>query len=211
MPDPAPPAVHVVTFDVNVYLDVAELLGPPFTWEKFNDAAAAHANSPLPHPNPAVDSLRALAVTTTGRFAGPIPLEVWSGDHIDGLTYEKAIQPRAAATPEERGLGWTPEDAEGLVQDLIWGLVDRSGGGLCEMPRIPYGNPPLSHEDGMVYRTAADSGDEPCDRFCITNDRLFREADLPGPITVLYPAQWVELVRSSRRLLAARAMRPTES
>jgi hypothetical protein len=31
---------HAVVFDVNVYLDAAELLGPPFTWEKFATAAA---------------------------------------------------------------------------------------------------------------------------------------------------------------------------
>lgn len=30
------PQLHVVVFDVNVYLDVADRVGPPFTWEKFD-------------------------------------------------------------------------------------------------------------------------------------------------------------------------------
>jgi hypothetical protein len=36
---PTPNEVTVVVFDVNVYLDVARLTGPPFTWEAFKQVA----------------------------------------------------------------------------------------------------------------------------------------------------------------------------
>jgi hypothetical protein len=198
---------HAVVFDVNVYLDVAELLGAPFTWQKFNEAAAKYQSTPLQRADRRVDSLRALALATTGRFAGPHALQVWTSDHIDGLVATKAAQPLVADHPDDKGLGWSDEDAERLVDDLVWTLVyDKSGGGACQNIEIPYGSPPLSHEDGIVYRTAEQCGEEGAIRYCVTNDREFRMAELPGDIAVLYPHEWISLVRKSR--FAASAPRP---
>ena len=200
--------VHVVVFDVNVYLDVADLLGPPFTWEKFDEAARKYAGEPLPSRDARVDSLRALSVTSSGSFAGDIPLEVWTSAHIDRLVQRKARQSSTAFVAEDRGLGWSPEDAAALLDDLVYGLVlDKTNGvALGEIP-IPYGNPPLSHEDGCVYRTALDAGDsEWCQRFCVTRDREFREARLPGDMLTLYPHEWVGLVRKSRQAIAMDAI-----
>jgi hypothetical protein len=99
---------HVVVFDVNVYLDVADLLGPPFTWGKFDANAAGVAKENVPHPDdPAYDSLRAIAVCTSGKFAGPETLEVWTNTHIDKTVRAKAQQ-SAIPDPDTgyRGLGW---------------------------------------------------------------------------------------------------------
>jgi hypothetical protein len=197
---------HAVVYDVNVYLDVAELLGSPFSWSKFNDAAALHQSTPLRGPDRRVDSLRALALATTGRFAGPQPLQVWTSDHIDGLVATKACQPLIAEHPDDRGLGWTRAQAEDLVEDLVWDLVfGMSGGGSLDVT-TSYGSPPLSHEDGLVYRTAERCGLEKTIRYCVTNDKQFRQAELPGSIDVLYPHEWILLVRRSR--FAASAPRP---
>ncbi|GLY02378.1 hypothetical protein [Actinoplanes sp. NBRC 101535] len=105
----AEPDLHTVVFDLNILLDVADLLGPPFTWDKFRDAAARHSQAPVPNrADSRVDSLRAVALTTTGRFAGPELLEVWTSDHIADLLVLKARQPRDGAIAETRGLGWSP-------------------------------------------------------------------------------------------------------
>lgn len=196
------PSCHAVVFDVNVYLDVAQLLGTPFTWEKFNTAAARFRQTPLTPlrgSDRQVDSLRALAVTLSGQFAGRVPLEVWTSVHIDKLVVLKASQPQDGERPEDSGLGWSLDNAAALLDDLVWGIVfDKSGGGICKNTEIPYGSPPLSHEDGIVYRTAEQCGDEQTVRYCITNDRMFRTASLPGTINVLYPHEWIALVRKSR-------------
>jgi hypothetical protein len=194
---------HAVVFDVNVYLDAAELLGPPFTWEKFATAAAKYRASPLKCQDRRIDSLRAIAVATSGKFTAHVPLQVWTSDHIDNLVALKAGQPKDGGCPEDFGLGWSPDDAAALVDDLVWDLVyDKSGGGACRNIEIPYGSPPLSHEDGIVYRTAEQCGDQHAIKYCVTNDRPFRIADLPGDITVLYAYEWVDLVRRSRAKIA---------
>jgi hypothetical protein len=207
---PAEEAIcHCVVYDVNVYLDVAELLGPPFTWDKFHDTAAQHRDTPVPHSDSRVDSLRALALATTGRFAGPEMLQVWTSTHIDGLVAIKAEQSTAGETAETRGLGWDHDAAEDLVDHLVWTLVyDRSSGGACDEISIPYGCPPLSHEDGLVYRTAERCGQENSIRYLVTNDRAFRNAELPGDITLFYPREWVNFVRASRFAASAPRKRP---
>lgn len=77
---------HAVVFDCNVYLDVARLIGPPFSWEKFSATTAKIARDGVPHPRDAsFDSLRAVALSTSGRFAAGEVLEVWTNDHIERL------------------------------------------------------------------------------------------------------------------------------
>lgn len=85
---------HCVLFDCNVYLDVASLLGAPFEWAKFHQRSAQLHDAPLPHPSDqANDSLRALAVCLSGRFAGEETLEVWTSSHIEAIVRGKAQQP----------------------------------------------------------------------------------------------------------------------
>ena len=201
------PDTHVVVFDINIYLDVAALLGPPFTWAKFHDAATKHSDDPLPHrDDPRIDSLRALALCLSKRYAGHEPLEVWTSAHIDRLVVRKAGQPDDRSLPDEdRGLGWTATEAEDLQDDLIAGLVyDLTSGGTVGEVGIAEGSPPLSNEDGRVLRTAVEVDTDHAVRYCITQDRKFRRC---GPqllvnVQVLNAHEWVELVRKSRRMFA---------
>ena len=58
----APDERVLVVLDVNIYLDMARLLGDPFSWDAFDAALAVHATEPNPHPADArIDSLRAIA------------------------------------------------------------------------------------------------------------------------------------------------------
>lgn len=210
---PVEPPRHVVVFDVNVYLDVAHLAGPPFTWDNFNAVAASVARQPVPHPTDvAYDSLRAVASCTSGRFAGSETLEVFTNSHIDRMVRGKAQQP-ATADPETgfRGLGWSPEDASGLVTDLIGDLLEKSLGGTLG-DTFPDGNPPLDHEDGMVYGACKClASDDPVSTvYCVTRDGGFIEAGASGALgsyaKVLHPTTFVQLVRAARACYAMPGM-----
>jgi hypothetical protein len=209
------PQRHAVVFDVNVYLDVANLLGPPFTWEKFDAAAATVARERVPHPdNPEYDSLRATAACTSGRFAGLETLEVWTNAHIDKTVRGKAQQ---SITPDPdtgyAGLGWESRDAHGLVTDLIGGLIARSSGGTLG-DTYPHGNPPLDHEDGMVSGACRQLvGDDPlCSVYCVTRDKGFLKAYSDGGLDensrVINPVQLVGLVRGARARYGMSRMGP---
>lgn len=206
---------HLIVFDVNVYLDVARHLGPPFSWEEFADAAARTSRHPFPYKaDYSVDSLRAIAMCTSGRFAGDEPVEVWTNAHIDGLVRRKAEQP---VEPDPvsglRGLGWSTSDAQGLVTELVQGLTEKSSGGTLGAGHFPDGNPPLDHEDGMVYGACRFlAGDDPLAHvYCVTRDRGFLDAyragRLGGHSIVLTPAQAVGLMRRARTQLAVRDLR----
>ena len=196
------PRPHIVVFDVNVYLDVARLMGEPFTWQRFDELAVKHASSPLPYHDGRVDSLRAIAVTATGHVCPHQPVEVWTSHHIDGLVVTKAMQPTAAPSDELRGLGWARQSAEGLLGELVHDLVfDRTGGGTTGTVAAPWGSPPLSHEDGNVYATlrdAAPDADPEPRRICVTRDGDFLNSSLFSNADVWHPADWVQYVRQSR-------------
>lgn len=211
---------HLVVFDCNIYLDAAALLDQPFSWAKFDAAAARLAKAALPHPsNAANDSLRALAACTSGRFAGDEVLEVWTSSHIDKIVRDKAQQPNTDdPAVEHRGLGWNRADADALVNDLIYGLAERSGGGTIGeraadgRPLVPDGNPPLDHEDGMVFGTCRFlAGDDPLAHvYCITRDRGFlrayREGRLNPHSKVIPPAMFVALTREARTRYSVRRL-----
>ncbi len=203
------PVCHLVVFDVNIFLDVARLIGEPYDPDQFDALVAQSANAKVPHPDPSYDSLRALATCQSGNFDGSARLEVWTSDHIEELAYLKAIQPTTAPVDEDRGLGWSGEAAQSLVDDLIGQLVyDFSAGDSVGEIKVSYGAPPLSHEDGCVYATAKEAGtaDYYYQRYCVTRDKGFLQATLPGDIEVLHPSDWVNKVRSSRRLQSMKKM-----
>lgn len=204
---------HVVVFDVNVYLDVARLVGAPFTWEKFSGIAASTAREPVPHQSDlAFDSLRAIASSVSGRFAGSETLEVFTNSHIDKTVRYKALQSSTPDTAGYGGLGWTENDATALVADLIYGLTKRSlGGTLGET--FPDGNPPLDHEDGMVFGACRRlAGDDPlCTVYCVTRDKGFINAGKSGGLSdhtrVLHPSTFLGLVRGARARYGTSRMR----
>ena len=207
-------------FDCNIYLDAADLLDQPFSWQKFDSAAARLSKVALPHPRDgANDSLRALAACTSGRFAGDEALEVWTSAHIDKIVRGKAQQPNTDdPSVQHRGLGWSRADADALVRDLIYGLVERSGGGTVGelasdgRPLVPDGNPPLDHEDGMVFGACRHlAGDDPLACvYCVTRDRGFLEAYRAGRLRqhskVMTPATFVALARAARTQYSVRRL-----
>ncbi|WP_439690449.1 hypothetical protein ACRQ4C_05810 [Curtobacterium sp. SP.BCp] len=204
---------HRVVFDCNVYLDAARLVGAPFSWNAFDQLVAREVVQPNPHPRGAAyDSVRAIAVCLSGEFAGNMPLEVWTSDHIDDTVHYKA---RQSTTPDpdtgHRGLGWATGDADGLLDVLIGDTTSVSNGGSLGAQRTD-GDPPLDHEDGLVYGACrALVADNPNAKvYCVTNDRGFLQAyadgRLPKHTIVISPARFVALVRAARASVAANAM-----
>lgn len=211
------PQRHVVIFDCNIYLDVACIVGPPFSWDKFDKTAAGLTRVPVPHPEDrAYDSLRAIAVCTTGRFAGDETLEVWTNASIDKIVRGKAAQSPVPDANGYRGLGWDADHADSLVDDLIWELAILSNGGTLGN-HYPDGNPPLDHEDGMVYGGCREVvRQDPLARtYCVTRDRGFLQASKEGRLSnhskVLTPSAFVALVRAARaRYSTKHIMAPTD-
>lgn len=197
VPEPQPPAEQgrvVVVLDVNIYLDVAREVGEPFTWEKFEAAL-------LGDPS---DSLRVVAALRVGVTPAGTPVEVWTSDHIDFLVALKASLPTDADEERNRGLGWSVESAQDLVDLLVGRLVDVTNGGSIGEVAIAYGTPPLDHEDGCVYATVRDCGYDGIfyDRLCLTRDGHFLRAKLPGLIDVLHPRDWIIRHRAESRAIA---------
>lgn len=205
---------HLVVFDVNVYLDAAFLTGAPFSWESFDAIAASSAQAPVPHPRGDYDSLRAIATCQSGTFAGLETVEVFTNDHIEDMVHSKAQHPLVPAPGSDlKGLGWNRSDADALLEGFVWEVGNRSSGG-CVPTDVPDGNPPLDHEDGMVYGACKYlAGEDPLATvYCVTRDRAFLRAaelgKLSGHTRVLHPAHFVGLVRAARASLGVRRMRP---
>jgi hypothetical protein len=197
------PQRHVVVLDCNIYLDVARLVGAPFTWEAFDAQVAKMARDPVPHPSgPAFDSLRAVAVCRSGRFAGDEPLEVWTSAHIDRMVRWIAIEK----------LGWSVVEADTLVDVLIYDLTASSGGGTVGTVPMPDGHPPLDHEDGLIWGACRFlAGDDVLSHvYCVTGDKPFKTAYTDGKLTrhsrLVTQAQMVAAVRAARAQLAIRTM-----
>ncbi|OBI37188.1 hypothetical protein A5709_15260 [Mycobacterium sp. E1386] len=197
-----PPAV--VVFDVNIYVDLAELITQPFEWHKLESAAAAHWNDLLPHnDNARYDSLRAVLMSRTGAVSSGEALEVWTSEPIDDLVIKK-VHERAIDTS---GVPWTLQNAIDFHDQLVNTLVfDMTRGGSAGAVPSPLNNPPLDYEDGRVMRTAQSSGDLPeSPRYCITRDEPFREAcrrkQLESTVQVLYPHEWIISLRRARNPL----------
>lgn len=202
----------IVVFDVNIYLDAARLTEAPFSMSTLSDILAREKGIGPPHPDQQVDSARALVIARSGILARPQRLEVWTSDHINALVRLKARQPNDdALLPEDRGLGWTEEQAQDLLDDLVWPVVQDSAGDTVGDLRHPEHSPPLDHEDGMVMATskAAADGDIVCDRILVTRDRRFVDKckDVRYP-RVMHPAQFVAFTQAARSRVAATAMRP---
>lgn len=195
----------IVVFDVNVYVDVAEVITQPFDWGRLEAAAAPHWNDPARHPSaPNIDSLRALLMSKTGRVgvgASSERLEVWSSAHIDDLVVKKVHEKIFDAS----GRAWTLANAQDFLDKLVYGLVfDMTRGGHLGEIKAPLNFPPLDYEDGCVMRTAKEAGEDPeSPRYCVTRDRDFREAcrarQLEPTVQVLYPHEWIIALRKARR------------
>lgn len=198
---------HLVILDCNIFLDVARLTGSPYTADRLSELAVEHSGQPVPHPvDRAVDSLRLIAACQSGKLSASESLEVCSSNHIRQTIEYKAWQ---SATPDpvsgHRGLGWSREDAEVLVEDLVDWIVEKSSGKHLSDVIGAIDNPPLDHEDGTVYGACKRlEGDNPLATvFCVTRDKGFLKAyangELSGYIVVCTPAAMLDLIRRKRR------------
>lgn len=112
-----------------------------------------------------------------------------------------------------QGLGWPADYAHALVADLISGITSRSNGGTLGN-HYPDGNPPLDHEDGMVYGACrAWAGDDPLAQvYCVTRDKGFlmayRDKRLTDHSRVMTPSTFVQLIRLARSQASMRRMGP---
>lgn len=201
----------VVILDVNVYLDAARVLGAPFTWEQLERAGVRARAAGVPHVrDPGMDSILTILACAGGTYGDGRALTVWTSDHINLMVASKAADPIHGV--RHPGLGWSDSHAQALVDDLVWEVVDRSGGDTVGDIISAYGDPPLDHEDGTVYATARDA-DNPddgyVDRVCITRDSGFLGASLPGLIRVVSPSDWIveHMAESRKRMMRQLAPR----
>lgn len=201
----------MVVFDCNVYLDAAFLVGEPFSWEQLDNKiieVSKGVSGRAPY------SIAAIAVCTSGRFAGDESLEVWTSPHINATVRFKAQEPVSAVGSS--GLGWQSLSAASLVDDLICELVSRSCG-LVAPDAYPEGDPPLDHEDGKVFGTCKwISADDPlANVYCVTNDgdfiTAYENGELGGHTRVLRPSRFVSLVKAARIAKTRRPPPPTTS
>jgi hypothetical protein len=195
-----PPTKYIVVFDVNIYLSVARLLGEPFSQADFQRLVISTAGQSEATYTRDHWAVLAIAVCSSGLLSAGVPLEVWSSDHINTLVPFKAAQlnnPKLA--PEDRGLGWSDDNARDLLENLVWWIVDQSGGDEINVV-YPRSSPPLTHEDGLVYATArdCDSGDAVCERILVTADGDFLDAENLTYPAVMSAETFVRLVRSAR-------------
>lgn len=198
-------------FDVNIYLDVARLCGAPFNRSRYNDMLISQKGIPAPHRDPRVDSARCLEIARSGMFARPQSLQAWTSAHIAATLRFKAQQEDdPSLKDEDRGLGWSPEDAQGLVDDLMWPVILGSGGDTVGDLRAEH-SPPLDHEDGLVMAAAkaCHDADIVVDRILVTRDRRFAELcrSLAYP-KVMHPSRFVAMTHAARGRVALRGMRP---
>lgn len=191
----------VVVLDVNVFIDVAELLGAPFTWEKFEAKAAEVKSLPVPYvADERIDCLRAISYCRQAEVIPGEPLEVWTSKHIDDLVAHKAEQPTTANRPEDRGLGWSRADALELTERLVRDLVEETYGDTVKEIQGHIWTRPLSHEDGCVYKTAYQAGDDELSpRICVTRDGPFRQANLGPRVTLYHPDEFILYLRDARK------------
>ena len=203
-PSTTEPPVHAVIFDINVYMDVCRLLGPGFVWDDVVAKVAQYKNQPGTHRNPEVNSLRAIAICTSGTFCDGVPLHVWFSDLMEATLLVKLTQPVKGPTKEKSGLGWSREDAEQVLRELVKPLLEVTEGAYTEHTTVE-GHPPLEHEDAQVWTAARYAGHEdelPPRRWMVTNDVRVCQADratLPGVVRI-DPAGFWTIVHKRRAL-----------
>ena len=149
-------------FDVNVYLDLADLFGGPVRDinTTFSYALRRHADrDTYPHPaylddHRAVDSLRAVALAA---HLGVIPDDTWlstavqphwaigMSDHLLAtIDYQLRLNPNYK---------WPPSDADEFIRTVVIPLTQRTGGGYVRVGQELH-SPPLDKEDGRVLAGA---------------------------------------------------------
>jgi len=164
-----------VIYDVNVYLDVAEQLGPAFAWESLPPLTSVRS-----HPH--LGAQFALSIAREAHFAGPLPLELWTSTHITDLLLRKLSSI----------LAWKRDDAEWFTQEMLDEAYRSKGAELSV--HIARQSPPLDHEDGLVFATAVAAHAD----YLVTSDKDFTPVDQRNGVYVMTPHDWACYVQNWR-------------
>lgn len=174
----------IVVLDVNIFLDVVRSVGGVCSLTQIVNLCASGDKR---------SALHLFSYLRSGKRPSGEVFEVWTSDHINRLVALKASQPKNAADERDRGLGLSEADAQSLVDDLVWPLVDATGGDIVHVNRSSE-SPPLDHEDGLVHATARHAGHEGVlydRRFCITRDTGFLDAATGLVVEKSHPDDWI--------------------
>lgn len=197
-------------FDVNVYLDLAELFGGPVTDLPATVAYALQRHGDrdnYPHPafpdgHRTVDSLRAVAlaarlgVSPAHRWtltAAQTPWEICLSDHLlTTIDYKLRTG---------KGFGWSASDAQAFLRSVVVPLTTRTAGTIVRVT-APVHTPPLDHEDGRVLGGAIDASAQ----LLVTCDSTFVDESGTNGVAIEFPNQFIDRNLQYRRPLDPRSV-----
>ncbi len=185
------PKVHHVLFDCNVFIMLFNHFGPNLHWpDVVGLAAEPEVKGSL--PSNIRDIITCMSFVKSGRRPDGSRVRVWGSGHVqDTVVYKMRHSGDNVWAERDRGASQLIMDSfyDFFGQELFAGVVGTSEHGAER-------NPPLDHEDGMVYgacRTIA--GQNPVDVvWLITFDRSFiREAERfkPKMVNVCKPGEYI--------------------
>jgi hypothetical protein len=148
-----------------------------------------------------VESAKALAIASSGTFAGNQRLQVWTNDWIDQVSINVAARSR-----ELRGLGWSQEDANSIKEHLIYGAAVNPSQGQSFESNKRAKFPDLSWDDSQVLSTAQSvlTLDPTAKSLCVTNDKNFRNTSSAAGVVMLTPPEFIEAISQTRANLASK-------
>ena len=191
-----PPVIAV--FDINVYLNVARLVGEPYSKIMLHTRLIKPTHDPSERLKLIIESAKLVAVTTSGVFAGNQSLQIWTSDWIVKGTINVAKRPVS-----DKGLGWGLANAQALEADLIFGTAVGPSNGLQLPTNKSAKFDGLSSDDAQVLSTALEAlSQNPSSQvICVTNDTAFRNTTWNGGVLMMTSGEFLTLITASRKAL----------
>jgi predicted nucleic acid-binding protein len=189
-----------VVLDVNVWLDVAEMIGPGATPEHRRLVEDRLADPGIREKYGRLgDSFDVWRIAASGRFAGHLPLRTIVSTSLLEVLDRKLRQPSRALDSRDQGFDWQSEDVEDFLADAVLSVAEPLSADV-DARMAPVLNPPLDHEDGMILATAL-AGEA---RYLVTRDGQFRaevsRSDYsPTRLEVMSPREFKRRVLRWRR------------
>ncbi|GAA1002050.1 PIN domain-containing protein [Tsukamurella strandjordii] len=161
-------------FDINVWLNVADLLGTNAVQSDRERLDRAVAQRPIPdREQPQMDDYRVWRMAASGLFTPSLTAIVYISRSMIKTLYTKLTQPESGPTAETAGLGWTRDEARDFISDAVMSFarLPEHDGFQEPISAVRGGThqPALDHEDGMVLACALQVGAH----FLVTSDSDF--------------------------------------
>lgn len=193
---------RLFVFDINVWIDVALLLGPLPTPQTREHLVSSLSMRPVPdRAQPDVDSFRCWQMAASGIFVQPLEASLFISEYMLETLWRKLQLPEDGPTPELRGLGWDDHEAEDFIEDAVLSIAYTPEDLGVKEPVGPWLNPPLDHEDGMVLACARSIGAH----YLITGDsdfdRVRDQRSIKPTLTICTPTRLVGKMRQLGRTL----------